>query len=473
MLNQWISVKMTAENTASFSIPFEWEQGAASHLMIHVNMLQEVWLQYQIIDANQEVRAQFVSGKTIQPVVVSHTSQSTSPNTISGPLPKGDWTLQVQVAGKEIAHTEVATIKLIETNEASKAEYGVSWTKDNGQFLLEQFPWSKASEQTKRWYKGDFHTHTIASDGQMTREENLISAKAQGLDFFVATDHNLVPTSWCASEQIRVIPGIEITAKAGHFNILGAKEYPFVDFDVAAMETEGGMNAILNKSREAGSLNSINHPFLTIWKWLFKDTPLELIDTFEIWNDPTYIDNAQATEHALEAWDLLTNDGWRLTGIGGSDSHLRPEDHYPESEQPSLIGDPGTFVWSESNSAEALLRNVKKGHVFVTRENLQIDFDAEGQRAGSQLTTAVGIARVTLDSDEPLVIQWVEKGEVIRESSGIKDTFEFQWDEHTYSWLRLTIRKQDGTLVGFTNPVYFGERTPSLHTWGDVLERLG
>ena len=54
----------------------------------------------------------------------------------------------------------------------------------------------KVFNENKKWYKGDFHTHSIYSDGKMTREENMVSAANQKLDFFVATDHNVLPTSW-------------------------------------------------------------------------------------------------------------------------------------------------------------------------------------------------------------------------------------------------------------------------------------
>ncbi|MCM2676336.1 CehA/McbA family metallohydrolase [Alkalicoccobacillus plakortidis] len=472
MIDFTCSVVMEEENQASIAFPFEWKEGNHKKLMIQVELEEKVWLQYQLVDANQEVRAQYVGGKTIQPVVVGETTKSTSPNTVPGPMPSGEWTLHVQVMGREVTQKQVATILLRNTDENAKADFGETWIDETGEFVLNQYQWEQVKEETARWYKGDFHTHTIASDGQMTREDNVNQAEKQGLDFFVATDHNLVPTSWTPSPDLLVIPGIEITAKKGHFNILGVQQYPYVDQDVASMETEEGIVDILKKTKETGGLNSMNHPFLTEWKWLFTKTPLALIDTFEVWNDPTYSDNVQATEEALRTWDLLTNDGWTITGIGGSDSHLRPDETYPGSTLPSLIGDPGTYVWSDENSANALLRNVKQGHVFVARENVRIDFQVDGHLPGSSLSDPSGDAQVTLQTNEPLIIQWVENGEVVHETIGKNDSYSFQWKTNSYSWLRVTVRKQDGTLIGFTNPVYYGRRNPSLHTWGDVLERL-
>src|SRR5690625_7534503 len=89
------------------------------------------------------------------------------------------------------------------------------------------------------------------------------------------------------------------------------------------MYTEEGMNKILTADY-GNAVISINHPFLTEWKWLLSETPLNKIDTMEIWNDPTYPYNVKATERALLAWNYLLNDGYNITGIGGSDSHFKP-----------------------------------------------------------------------------------------------------------------------------------------------------
>jgi predicted metal-dependent phosphoesterase TrpH len=41
-----------------------------------------------------------------------------------------------------------------------------------------------------RLFKGDLHTHTLASDGVLTAEELAQFARRQGLDFLAITDHN-------------------------------------------------------------------------------------------------------------------------------------------------------------------------------------------------------------------------------------------------------------------------------------------
>lgn len=76
-------------------------------------------------------------------------------------------------------------------------------------------------------HKCDLHTHTTASDGQYFPSELVQMAKQQGLETIAVTDHDTVDglrEAVRAGEQhgLRVIPGIELSAKEYHtFHILG------------------------------------------------------------------------------------------------------------------------------------------------------------------------------------------------------------------------------------------------------------
>src|SRR5699024_12658778 len=117
--------------------------------------------------------------------------------------------------------------------------------KQDTKLSLEGFDSHQVFQQEKKWYKGDFHTHTIYSDEEMTREENIEIANKQSLDFFVATDHNIIPTSWYDSSNILVIPGTEVTSTLGHFNIINLNTSPFVKNRIRDMYDEKGTNEII------------------------------------------------------------------------------------------------------------------------------------------------------------------------------------------------------------------------------------
>lgn len=452
------------------------------------------WFIMLLFDPNGVPRVQYMYGKSPKGVLLHQDAGQTSAATLPGPLPLGEWTIEVYVTDKPTVDKVAQQLEYQIVCEAGSGELpavagGIGpsgrqkWAKyDPSGFELNLYDWDNAIETGERWYKGDFHTHTILSDGSMTQESNLKSAQNQGLDFFVATDHNIISTSWAEGDTL-VIPGIEITSTKGHWNALGVKKW--IDYRTSrkdgGLETEHGMSNLLKEANETGALCSMNHPFLAPWHWQMQQTPLAGIDSIEIWNDPTFRDNVKATEKALQFWSHIWNEGYTITGIGGSDSHLLPHESYETDGEPSLIGDPGTYVWADRLSASTILENVKKGHVYVSRGPV-LDFTAQvgetGYRFGEDLTDVMdengyeALCKITLQYDhEDVIVQWIEDGKKVHEEKGLSSSLEINWKDKAYHWLRLEIRSVEGELLAFTNPVYYGKKQPVVHTWGELLEK--
>ncbi|MDQ0219210.1 hypothetical protein ELQ35_11655 [Peribacillus cavernae] len=453
------------------------------------------WFSMLLFDPNGVLRLQYMYGKSPRGIVLHQDAEQSSAATLPGPLDLGEWTVEVYVTDKPTSDKVEKELEYEIACEAGSGELpavagGIipagaqKWAKyDPNGFVLNSYHWDAATETGERWYKGDFHTHTILSDGSMTQEANLKSAQSQELDFFVATDHNIISTSWAEGETL-VIPGIEITSTKGHWNALGVKKW--IDYrpsrEDGGFETEQGMNNLLKEAKESGALCSMNHPFLAPWQWQMKQTPLAEIDSIEIWNDPTFLDNVQATEKALQFWSHIWNEGYTITGVGGSDSHLLPHESYETDGEPSLIGDPGTFVWADRLSASVILENMKKGHVYVSRGPV-VDFTAQvGEkqyRIGEDLTDAMNqngyqaFCKITLQHDhEDVNVQWIEDGKKVHEERGHSSSFTVNWKDKAYHWLRLEIRNVSGELLAFSNPVYYGKKQPKVQTWGELLEKV-
>ena len=61
------------------------------------------------------------------------------------------------------------------------------------------------------WYKGNLHTHTNNSDGELSIEEVLDGYKKHNYDFLAITDHNKVTeVEGYSRKDFLVLPGIEI-----------------------------------------------------------------------------------------------------------------------------------------------------------------------------------------------------------------------------------------------------------------------
>lgn len=176
-----------------------------------------------------------------------------------------------------------------------------------------------------RWYAGDFHAHTVHSDGSLTIPELAELAASRGLDFLAVTDHNTVSHHpWLAKidRGITLIPGQEVTTDRGHANVFG--DVGWVDFREPA-------DSWVAHAREHGGLISINHPLGGDCAWLLPITTRPQVA--EVWSSGWW----DRRWGAPLAWA----DAWRddVIAIGGSDFHRHGSDGLP--------GAPTTWVLAE------------------------------------------------------------------------------------------------------------------------------
>jgi len=202
----------------------------------------------------------------------------------------------------------------------------------------------------RRLLKGDFHTHTLASDGVHTAEEIAWKARRNGLDFVAITDHNQLISKEALPqvEGVTLIPGVEWTHYQGHANFLGIDK-PF-DGCFATNSFEETQK-IFQTAKERGALISINHPFEEICDFKFDIQKLPF-DCLEIWNGPMRESNLKA----VGLWHSLLAAGRKIPAIAGSDYHR---------DTPFIfLGGPATCVFAESNGASDILAAVKAGHAY-------------------------------------------------------------------------------------------------------------
>ena len=453
------------------------------------------WFMMLIWDSSGVLRLQYLYGKAPNTVVIHNDKNMTSAAALPGKIPAGEWRIEASGIGKDSSFNfciniegGFGKIKNLEQPQLIGDDLWATYEPNMELFIINNYDWDKKYNQNKGWYKGDFHTHTNISDGKLTPHELLEEAKKQNLDFFVTTEHNIIHTGFPKS-NILVIPGIEITDLKGHFNAIGIKKWIDWTYDSedGGIYTESGMNRVLSEAGTACAIRSINHPNLAPWSWEFKKTLLENIDTIEIWNDPTFPgNNFMATQQALELWDILWRDGYNIWGIGGSDAHNFPSERYEGSELPSIIGDPGTFVFSDSLCASSILKAVSMGRIYVSRGpimEITIKVDDYVLYPGCDLTKIIGIGakqiyyKIKVDKFyKGCTVVWIENG-VIAEKQEFLESCDalrcFLWKGKTYKWLRVEIRDRNNRLLAFVNPIYKGTRNHKIVTWGQLIETSG
>ncbi|MEC7939301.1 MAG: CehA/McbA family metallohydrolase [Pseudomonadota bacterium] len=441
-------------------------------------------------DANQAFRGKVLFEKvhkslTIQP-------ENSGLGAIDGAIPSGGWFLELYNLEGEF-RTERAMQYQVDVlyseelvNSDAELELTPAVTSDHDI----EFDYSHMLSSDSRWYRGDLHAHTQLSDGHNTLAAAKDIVESQGLDFFFFTEHNICQPKLPVSKQCLFLPALEVTTDLGHFNVHGSVK----SLDLRGVEhsSQATMEAGLNLAKSGHSSLGINHPMMKPWHWHYDQVDLSQVSTFEVCCDPTWSTSPKATEEALLVLNEMWNCGQRITAIGGSDSHLEPHERNPKSDEPSIYGDPSTFVYSHGLSGEGILSGLRNGQVYLERRcGLKFDINLGdllpgNDSQGQALTYRIAVS----DSENPYYAECVVDGEVV-ERIALSDELQSLHIDEGYRWCRVDIRRGDlsSALInsiqsvsderefeGCINAVFDGKEPefnqPLVRTWGELMERM-
>ncbi|MGE4069100.1 MAG: CehA/McbA family metallohydrolase [Vicinamibacterales bacterium] len=325
-----------------------------------------------------------------------------------------------------------------------------------------------------RWYQGDFHAHTMHSDGfgcadgeghagPCTIAAVAGAAARRGLDFVAITDHNttshhagMVETQ-ARYPRMLLLRGQEMTTFYGHANVYGTSEV--VDFRVG---DEGHtMDDVLDQVADLGALISINHPGretgerCTGCGWSAPGTDYARVDAMEAVNGSVLT----GPTAGLPVWEARLNEGFRLTGIGGGD------DHGASTGTRSAVGTPTTVVHAEALTEAAILAGVRAGHVFIkTRgpEGPDLRFTAPelGAAMGDVVSAPAGPVRfrVAAVGAAGQRVEVIRDGRVDGDAGTVLEGNDAQADfvvtVRPGGWVRVNLRDAGG-VTAVSNPIYF------------------
>lgn len=232
-----------------------------------------------------------------------------------------------------------------------------------------------------RFWRGNLHTHSTASDGALPPDEVCRRYRAAGYDFLCLSDHfvgafdfPLTDTRSHRDAEFTTLIGAEVHAGRlanGEIWHLLAVGLPF-DFarpDVPGFEAgpscESGP-ALASRCRAAGAFVAIAHPQ---WYGLGAEEAalIEAAHAVEIYNHASHVTTDRADGTAV--WDALLSRGRRLSGCATDDAHFFDPDHFGG----------WVMVKAEANTPEALLEALKAGRYYATQgpqlQALAIDDD--------------------------------------------------------------------------------------------------
>ena len=171
-----------------------------------------------------------------------------------------------------------------------------------------------------RWFKGNTHIHSTASDGGKTVAELEAMYAGKGYDFLFRTDH------WVASDvragkrgprKLLWLDGIELDGRdeqGGHYHVVGLGRFRDV-------RREMGFEAGLKAVRAQGGLLILAHPLWMgntpeeLWRWKF--------DGVEIYNHVCQWLNGKGNN--LAYWHFGLAQQPDLLGFAADDAHITPD----------------------------------------------------------------------------------------------------------------------------------------------------
>ncbi|MES2684625.1 MAG: CehA/McbA family metallohydrolase [Pseudomonadota bacterium] len=297
------------------------------------------------------------------------------------------------------------------------------------------------------WYLGDFHMHGFHSQPNGPDDAEFIAqARAGQLDFLMVTDY-VTDTHWRtlgamqrANPDLVIWPGREIITYFGHANTHG--ETPSV-LDYRHGLQAVSLGEIQKLAKQDDALFQVNHPtlfpppaFSNLCRGCFFELDEAIdyaeVDTMEVVTGPIVATGddvgapipAGSIEQpfvatAIQKWEGLLLDGFKITAVSGSDSKGVDA---PEERARKGYGSSATAVFADQLSRPALKRAIEAGRAYVRTRGAagspEVLFEASapnGQEGiyGDTLrlaTTEVAALTTTVTGGVGNVISYIQNG---------------------------------------------------------------
>ena len=291
-------------------------------------------------------------------------------------------------------------------------------------------------EMEGNWYKGNLHTHTNNSDGELSPEEVVGGYKKHNYDFLAITDHNKVTEMEEYSQKdFLLLPGIEIEVDKSSLetpyhlvgiNIEKEVEVPPEVKTRQQMKVQEGINLL----KENGCMVILAHPY---WSGLTMEELFSLEGQLgiEVYNSTCLRGIGKGLSSAY--WDALLAKGKLSWGFAVDDAHFRRADAYRG----------WIIVKAPALDKESIVSSIKKGFFYSSSGPKIKEINFNGKRVYVR-TSPVKIINFICDNAKGRSI-WKE-GE--KELSEVE--FELKGDE---KYLRIECIDKNGETV-WTNPLF-------------------
>jgi hypothetical protein len=376
-------------------------------------------------------------------------AEHATPGFISGPIREGEWLVQLAahavLAGAEDCSYSL-DIDLSSSGNSNSIEK--TWVVDQ-----------KAVNKTARWYKGELHSHTCHSDGELSVKELVTNAKLKGLDFLAITDHNttssLLEIQVINLDGILIIPGLELTSFHGHALLLGIQHW--IDWRIGWNNLD--INNVATQIRNMNGVfimahpNDVPSPRCTGCRWEFTDINWDLVDAYEVWNGP-WRGWEDANLKNLNQWQQLQKNPRHIPVTSGADFHNLGD---------WKTGVALTYIYAEQLSIPALFDGIRKGKMILSNGPW---VTMSLCKPGGEIFVGIGETLITNNPKTTLSLDWESipkdsrlvirsnQGEVQRSAIEGRGAESFFIDTLDCDRIWVEIFSQDGSLLLISNPIF-------------------
>jgi hypothetical protein len=296
-----------------------------------------------------------------------------------------------------------------------------------------------------RFFRGNLHTHSNASDGMLDPGEVCRRYAAAGYDFLCLSDHfvgvygfPITDTTGYRTNRFTTILGAEMhtgrmrNGEIWHVLAVGlpAGFAPSGQKDWTVTEEGETGPGLAARCAEAGAFVAMTHPE---WNGMTPEDArlIGSAHAIEIYNHGCHVECDRG--YGVSVYDTLLSEGRRLNAIATDDAHFRTPDHFGG----------WVMVKAEMNTPEALLAALKAGEFYASTGPELHDFRIEGDKIVVECSPATRIIAIGANSASRAV-----HGENLTRAELPVARF------RDGGWVRIAVHDAAGKR-GWTNPIWF------------------
>ncbi len=296
-------------------------------------------------------------------------------------------------------------------------------------------------------YEGGIHFHSTTSDGANTSEQMSAAYRAEGFNFTVLTDHQVVTSNYTPAPGILAISGEEITTcehgnnctfpGEAHILAIGTTQ-PIgkKSGSTVSQNTQVVINNIMNQ----GGLAALAHPALP--GYIYTD-PLGL-------QNYTFVETQNYTILGMNLTALTNAQAWQyyddiLTG-GKQGWALRDDDAHGTAS----VNRSATMVNADHLTKADILANLKAGNYYVTA-----GFGSTGTRDMARISSiTTNNDTITIKVPQKSTIQWIKSGGVIAKTTA-NVTTDFYTAQGNEGYVRIVVSRSDNPVAqAWSQPIF-------------------